>query len=69
MKELIAIVSFFLIHVNAQELNCQVQVIAPTLQSNPANQEIIGLCNHRFLNLLIIQNGQLIILKWKAHRM
>ena len=25
----------------AQELNCQVQVIAPTLQSNPANQEII----------------------------
>ena len=42
MKELIAIIlSFFLIHVNAQELNCQVQVIAPTLQSNPANQEII----------------------------
>lgn len=25
----------------AQELNCQVSVIAPTLQSNPANQEII----------------------------
>ena len=42
MKELIAIIlSFFLIHFNAQELNCQVQVIAPTLQSNPANQEII----------------------------
>ena len=29
------------VNVNAQELNCQVSVIAPTLQSNPANQEII----------------------------
>lgn len=26
---------------SAQELNCQVSVIAPTLQSNPANQEIL----------------------------
>jgi hypothetical protein len=26
--------------VNSQELNCQIQIIAPTLQSNPANQDI-----------------------------
>ena len=26
---------------SAQELNCQVQVIAPTLQSSPANSEIM----------------------------
>ena len=26
----------------AQEISCQVQIIAPTLQSNPANQEIIS---------------------------
>ena len=38
---LIVILSLLLINGNSQELNCQVQVIAPTLQSNPANQEII----------------------------
>ena len=28
-------------YLKAQEMNCQVQVIAPTLQSSPANSEII----------------------------
>lgn len=32
---------FNIFNANSQELNCQVQVIAPTLQSNPANSEII----------------------------
>jgi len=38
---LIIIFTFLIIKGTSQELNCQVQVIAPTLQSNPANQEII----------------------------
>jgi len=37
------LIAFFFVFCNgsAQELNCQVSVIAPTLQNNPANQEII----------------------------
>lgn len=38
---LLVIFSLLFINGNSQELNCQVQIIAPTLQSNPANQEII----------------------------
>ena len=37
------LIALFFVFFNgsAQELNCQVSVIAPTLQNNPANQEII----------------------------
>ncbi|MFL2571225.1 MAG: DUF4835 family protein [Parvicellaceae bacterium] len=37
------LIALFFVFCNgsAQELNCQVSVIAPTLQNNPANQEII----------------------------
>ena len=38
---LVLILLLLFVNGNSQELNCQVQVIAPTLQSNPANQEII----------------------------
>lgn len=42
IKRFILILICFSFHnVDAQELTCQVSVIAPTLQSNPANQEII----------------------------
>jgi len=42
MKNTLVIILILLfVNGNSQELNCQVQVIAPTLQSNPANQEII----------------------------
>ena len=32
--------SFLTRYTNAQVFNCEVQVIAPTLQNNPANEEI-----------------------------
>jgi len=42
MKNILVLILLLLfVNGNSQELNCQVQVIAPTLQSNPANQEII----------------------------
>ena len=42
MRKLFPILIFFPIFLAfTQELNCEVSVIAPTLQSNPANQEII----------------------------
>ena len=34
------LISFLTKHTNAQVFNCEVQVIAPTLQNNPANEEI-----------------------------
>lgn len=43
MRKVVFVLSVLLgfLSVKAQELNCQVEVIAPTLQSNPANTAII----------------------------
>ena len=42
LRNLILVISFFFISETtlSQVFNCEVQVIAPTLQNNPANEEI-----------------------------